>query len=229
MPKSPIPFRGFDERGEVRIYNHGILPHWRQTGCTYFVTFRLADSIPAKVLEEIEYERTLWLKARGINPNHPNWKQQFETLSPTDRRTYEQLVGRLVNMSLDECHGTCVLRNPLAASQVVQALDYFHNNRVFTGDFIVMPNHVHVLMTPCPGHELEEILKSIKQYSANAINKINKTDGALWQRDSYDHIVRDWDQLQAFQEYIRANPLKGKLSASEYVYSPGKYCEGIAP
>ena len=41
-----LPFREFDESGEVRIYYHGILPHWRQTGCTYFVTYRLADPYP---------------------------------------------------------------------------------------------------------------------------------------------------------------------------------------
>jgi hypothetical protein len=72
--KLRIRFRGFDERGEVRIYHHGILPHWRQAGCTYFVTFRQDDSLPAPMLREIEYERHLWLGRRGIDPNERNWK-----------------------------------------------------------------------------------------------------------------------------------------------------------
>jgi hypothetical protein len=74
MFKTPIPFRGFVERGEVRVYAHGTLPHWRQPGCTYFVTFRLADSIPEAVLREHEYERSMWLKARSINPDDPHSK-----------------------------------------------------------------------------------------------------------------------------------------------------------
>src|SRR5438132_1504443 len=67
MPKTPIPFRGFEERAEVKIYDHGILPHWRLAGCTYFVTFRLADSLPTHVLQELEKEKSQWLKAHGID------------------------------------------------------------------------------------------------------------------------------------------------------------------
>jgi type I restriction enzyme R subunit len=59
-----IPFRGFDEFGDMHSYYHGHLPHWRQSGCTYFVTFRLADSLPQRVVDEIEYERDQWLAAR---------------------------------------------------------------------------------------------------------------------------------------------------------------------
>jgi type I restriction enzyme R subunit len=223
MTRAPILFRGFDERGGVRIYNHGILPHWRQTGCTYFATFRLADSIPKRVLEELEYERTKWLAARGIHVQDPKWKHRFAKLPRAERSLYERLVGRLLNESLDECHGSCGLRDSLIASEVATALDHFHADRVMTGDFVVMPNHVHVLMTPLDGFELEDILHSIKSFTANKINRLDKRTGQFWQRESYDHIVRDIEQLQAYKAYIAANPSKAKLTAGEYILSQAKY------
>jgi len=223
MPKTPIFFRGFDEQGAVRIYNHGILPHWRQAGCTYFVTFRLADSLPEHVVLALEEQRTLWLRARGIKPDDPNWKHLLAKLPPEERRLYEQLIGRLLNVSLDGCHGSCVLREPRIADQVASALDFFHGSRVWTGDFVVMPNHVHALLTPIGGFELEDLLHSIKSYTANEINRAFGRLGHLWQRESYDHIVRDSQQLQAYQEYIAANPAKAKLHVGEYFLAKAEY------
>jgi putative transposase len=222
--KDPIPFQPFDENGQVRVYYHGLLPHWRQTGCTYFVTFRLADSIPKQVLQQLDFERTQWLRARGISVNAPDWQRELTKIPGRERRIYEQLVGQLLNKALDECHGSCVLRNVDRANQVAAALDYFHGMQVLTGDFIVMPNHVHALMTPLPGFELEDVLHSIKSYTANRLNQAVGRSGRFWQKESYDHIVRDAEQLRAFQSYILANPSKAKLAKGEYVYASADYC-----
>jgi putative transposase len=223
MPKAPIPFRAFNEHGEVRIYDHGILPHWRQADCTYFVTFRLADSIPKRLLQEIEYERTRWLQARGIDPEGANWRCRFATLPTAEQRQYERLVERLVDTSLDECHGCCALRHPAVGKKVAAALEFFHGSRVLTGDFVIMPNHVHVLLTPSAGFELEDILHSIKSYTANQINRALDRTGRLWQRESYDHILRDPQQLEAYQQYIAANPTKAKLAVGQYILSHAEY------
>jgi type I restriction enzyme R subunit len=223
VTKSPIPFRPFDEHGDVRFYSHGILPHWRQAGCTYFVTFRLADSVPEPVLQELEQERIRWLNSHGVDPRDQAWKESFAILPAQVRRLYEQTIGRLLNTALDKCHGSCVLRNPVIATKLAKALDYFHGQRVLTGDYVVMPNHVHVLLTPLDGFELEDILQSIKSYSANEINRALNRDGNLWQRESYDHIVRDAAQLEAFQNYISANPLKANLREGEYILSKAVY------
>jgi hypothetical protein len=223
MDKEPIPFRGFDENGAVRIYTHGILPHWRQRGCTYFVTFRLAGSIPKLVLKELEHERTIWLKARGIDVEDPNWKQRFAKLPSSERGLYERFVGGLVNKTLDECHGSCVLQDPAIAWEVAASLEHFHGTRELTGDFVVMPNHVHVLLTPMDGFELEDIIHSIKSYTANKINRILKQTGQFWQKESYDHIVRNVEQLHAYRAYIGSNPSKARLAAGEYLLSLAKY------
>ena len=59
LPPAPPGFRGWDPDKRVRIYTRH-LPHWRQDGATYFVTFRLADSLPEAKLTEIKNLRAWW-------------------------------------------------------------------------------------------------------------------------------------------------------------------------
>jgi len=223
MEKEEIPFQGFNEYGEVRIYEHGILPHWRQEGCAYFVTFRLADSLPAQVVRELREQRHAWLRMRGINPEAKEWKREFARLGDEEQRDYERQTTDRLNRRLDEGYGSCVLRRAEVREIVAEGLDYFHGERTWTGDFVVMPNHVHVLMTPIPPFELEQVLGSIKGFSSKQINMELGRQGAFWQRESYDHIVRDAEQLEAFQRYIQNNPVKAKLSAGEYRYASAEY------
>lgn len=214
--KSPIPFQGFDERGTVRIYQAGDLPHWRQDGCTYFVTFRLADALPQSVVFELREERHVWLKSNGIDPKASDWKERFAKLTSEKQREYERTIGKSLNQRLDEGLGSCSLRNPECQRVLADALDFFHGDRVWTRDYVIMPNHVHVLMAQMPGFELEGILKSVRGYAAREINQALGLSGIFWQRESYDHIVRDLERLERFQKYIRANPSKAKLKNEDY-------------
>ena len=220
---NPIPFREFDEDGEVRVYENGILPHWRQDNCTYFVTFRQDDALPIAVANQIKHERKLWLAHRGIDVESSNWKQQLTKLPQKEIRIYERMVAKLVNEKLDRGLGSCILRRTDAAKIVSDALEFFHGTRVLVGNYIVMPNHVHVLMRPMAGFELEDILFSIKSYTSNQINELIGATGTFWQRESYDHIVRDADQLEAFQHYIRLNPVKANLRDDSFVHRPAQY------
>ncbi|MFT5468795.1 MAG: putative transposase [Verrucomicrobiales bacterium] len=217
--KSRLPFIGLNEHGHVRIYYNGLLPHWRQSGCTYFVTFRLADSVPRAVLDKWEYEKTRWLRKLGLN----DWVKAYEKLPKVEQRRFERHFGALVNDYLDSGRGSCVLRDPKCAEIVAEALDHFHPTRVITGDFVIMPNHVHVLLRPNPGVELEDLMHSIKGFTANRINELLGRTGTLWKKDSYDHIVRDSAQLLRIQRYIRANPEKANIRDGEFVLSEVEY------
>ena len=218
-----LPFKPFDEQGEVRIYYNGFLPHWRQSGCTYFVTFRLADSVPQPVVNEWKHERDRWLAARGIDSRIPGWYQAFKTLAAEDRRTFERhFAGKLFEY-LDRGHGACVLRDADISILVADSLMFFHGERLDTGDFVVMPNHVHGLLTPYPGFELEQVLHSIKSYTANQINRSIDRSGTLWMEESHDRIVRDAEELLRIQAYIRANPDKAKLPDGEFRLHQAEY------
>ena len=163
-----IPLRGIDERGEVRVYYHGVLPHWRQANCTYFVTYRQNDALPEAVIREFEFERNQWLSHRGIDVSQLadgkfNWSDTIGKLPVTDQRQYEKTMATKLNKYLDAGHGSCVLKRPDIRKVVADSLEFFHEQRVWSGDYVVMPNHVHVLMRPMAGFELEDILQAVKE------------------------------------------------------------------
>src|SRR5207247_9218850 len=58
---------------------------------------------------------------------------------------------------------------------------------------------------------LASIMHSLKSYTASKINAILKRSGQFWQHESYDHWVRDDDELARIVEYIAWNPVKAKL------------------
>lgn len=167
----------------------------------------------------------MWLRGHGVTSDAENWQRLFDTLPKQLRRGFERRVGAKLNEFLDAGHGACLLRKAPVAKIVADALEFFHGERVWTGDYVVMPNHVHVLFTPRGEFELEGILHSIKSFTANQINKLLGRTGALWQPESYDHIVRDWEQLGAFQRYIAVNPTKASLAKSDYIHSPATYSD----
>jgi REP element-mobilizing transposase RayT len=88
---------------------------------------------------------------------------------------------------------------------------YFHLQGV-----VVMPDHVHMLLTPLCDEDgwrygLPAILKSLKGASARAVNKILHTSGPVWQEESLDHVLRSQESLQGKLEYIRQNPVRSGL------------------
>ncbi len=247
----PAFFVSFDERRAVRIYQRN-LPHWRQDGCTYFVTFRLVDSIPESVRREWEQEKQQWLEWRGISydAEKGRWREALHRLPPREQFRFEQHFNRQVQSCLDRGLGDCQLREPECAAELRAEL--LRNDRCtyHLGDFVIMPNHVHVLITPVVGDldphvernsfrsmscadpernefrstlsdeaqrnefrstKLERILKSIKGRTAVACNRLRHRTGALWQADSYDHIVRSLEQLSAYRDYIAHNPVLAHL------------------
>ena len=77
--------------------------------------------------------------------------------------------------------------------------------------FCIMPNHVHaiIILNNDGSHPLSEILRALKSFSAQRINTIRKTTGApVWQRNYYEHVIRNEDDLHRIREYIVNNVLK---------------------
>ena len=218
-----LPFKPFSEHAEVRMYYNGFLPHWRQAGCTYFVTFRLADSVPQRVLDEWRYDRDNWLAGRGIDTASNGWTRDLQKLSCEERRLFERRFAKKLFECLDEGHGACHLRNAAIATTVADAMTHFHGSRLDTGDFVIMPNHVHALVTPYSGYELEDVLHSVKSFTANRINMTLGQSGTLWMNESHDHIVRDGAELLRIQEYIRRNPEKAHLQTGEFLLREAEY------
>ena len=114
------------------------LPHWEQKGTTYFITFRLADSLPVEKLNEWKKEQSIWLKNHNLPYSESEWHE------------YNRLFSQRINDWLDSGHGSCLLRNENASQIVSNALGYFDGKKYSLGEWVIMPNHVHFIITPYP-------------------------------------------------------------------------------
>jgi len=179
----------------------GTLPHWRQEGVTYFITFRTADSIPQEKLRQWEEEKKVWL-ATHPEPHDAKTRKEF----------YDRFPHRLQEW-LDAGYGQCLLARSNLKGLVESALLYFDGQRYSLDEFVVMPNHVHALVTDTEGFQLSDILHSWKSFTANAINKEVGRKGPFWQKESFDHIVRSPQQLERIRQYIRDNPKVAEASS----------------
>ena len=92
------------------------------------------------------------------------------------------------------------------AAIVEQALRHFDGERYWLGHFVVMPNHVHLIVRPIMGHELSDILHSWKTFTAREINRRIGGGGQLWQHESFDHIVREEHELEQVQQLHYQQP-----------------------
>lgn len=204
-------FQPFSPNAETRVFRNR-LPHWRQPGVTYFITTRMADSVPHGVLRQWQVERENWLRSNDCKE-----PEDLDGLPDKIRREYHERFTAAWHRFLDAGSGECALRDPENACVVASALRHFDGERYLLDDFVVMPNHLHVLVTPAPGHELSDILKSWKGFAARQINQRTGRSGALWQPESFNHIVRSPEQLERFRRYIEENPVKGRLRCGEYL------------
>ena len=192
----------FDPAYDLEIY-HGDLPHWRQEGAIYFVTFRLADSLPQAKIQQLKDDRAAWIKMykhkSGYNFTKEDWT------------TYKYLFHDRIKKWLDAQDGSCILKRQDIIEVFVNSLRFFEGQKYDLDSFVIMPNHVHVIVAPLNGFNLSEITHSWKSYSANKINKILGLTGQLWQHESYDHIIRNEESLIQIRKYIENNPIKAGI------------------
>ncbi len=180
------------------------LPHWRQEGCTYFVTFRLADALPNEVLERWRTEKAEYLKRLP----QPVTEAALEEATALFTAKFEEESDRGL--------GSCLLRKPTAADEVERCLRHFDGERYALASYVIMPNHVHVLVRPFGDHSLSDVTQGWKSVSAHTFKKLGLSAGVVWQDESFDHIVRDEQQLERFGRYIAENPDKARLKDSDF-------------
>ena len=179
-PFAPIKFRG-------------TLPHIFKDGCTYFVTFCLADVAPMRRAER--------------------------------RRLREHEEPSIFAMGAEPlaASGKCVLREPEIAQVVEEVLLFEQGRRYVLSAWCVMPNHVHVVVTPNAGQSVSKIMQSWKSVSAHRINRMLGRKGPVWQRENFDHLVRDVASFEKFVAYTENNPV-----AAGFVGRPEDWAFGSA-
>ncbi len=179
------PASGRHPTDEVRVRSRGRLPHWERDEATYFVTFRLFDSLPAVALERIK-----------------------QTKPGGD-------YAERLDAYLDRGSGASFLKDPRVAKLVVDALRHFDGARYHLHAWCVMPNHVHVIFSVLPARtpalRLSSIIQSWKSFTAKEANRLLARTGSFWQREYYDHLVRDDEDFVRCIEYTINNPVKAGL------------------
>ncbi|MEI6862115.1 MAG: transposase [Verrucomicrobiota bacterium] len=167
-------------------HSRGFLPHYDDGAYLQAITYRLADALPAEVVAKLE-EQSLDDELR---------REQFEHY-------------------LDAGHGYCVLRKPECAKAVVENWRHFHGARYRLHAWVVMPNHVHILIGHQAGCTLSEIVQSWKSYTAKVILR-HCANGQfpgnhVWQADYWDRFIRNERHYASTVDYIHNNPVKAGL------------------
>jgi type I restriction enzyme R subunit len=188
------------------------LPHIDVDGGTYFVTSCLAGSIPAEGLLDIkQYERELASRRPANDASKErhirNWK----------------LVFARTDSWLDRQPAVRHLADPQLSGEVEKSMCHFAGTRYDLLAYVVMPSHFHWVFRPLetwtatlPSDDdapspREIIMHSLKRFTARACNELLGTQGAFWQDESYDHSVRDEDELLRIIEYVEMNPVNAGL------------------
>jgi 1-hydroxy-2-methyl-2-(E)-butenyl 4-diphosphate synthase len=187
------------------------LPHWRIPGATYAVTFRIKDSLPASILREYEQQKSILLERISQEKQRAGSRDASESLRKLNAEI-QALTETIIEPALHVADGPRPLADPAIATMMMKALKHFDGTRYDLLAWSVMPNHVHALLTPRKGHELEKILQGMKTHSAKEANRMLGTSGTFWQEEYYDHIVRGGEDLKHQVAYILRNPMKGSAS-----------------
>jgi valyl-tRNA synthetase len=207
-PLRPEGILPSDPTNEIRQRQGHNLPHWTQSGATYAIAFRLADSLPPEVLHAWNLEREgIVLRA----------KEQNRPLTPHEERELDRLYTTRIEAFLDSGQGACHLAKPEIASLVQEALRHFDGQRYDLIAWCIMPNHVHVIVRPFEGYDLPGILHSWKSFTAKQANKLLGATGSFWQDEYYDHLIRDEEDFNRHLTYVLQNPEKAGLKAWPWV------------
>jgi putative transposase len=208
----------FDPRSEFLISEH-FRPHWAQAGAVVFITFRTNDSIPRAVLERWDREKREWLKSRLHDADgRTHWSVMVQALGEKDRTEFHKKFNRCRETYLDTCHGRCLLKRPELAEIVGESLLSFDGERYRMGDFVVMPNHVHLLAVFPTADAMHDQCDSWLHYTAFRINQTIGEKGKFWQQEVFDHLVRNPEQYEYLRQYIADNPKKARLGPKEYYH-----------
>jgi len=196
-------------------WSHG--PHYQIENSVYFITWRLAFSLPKKVLDifsqltriadeqEREQELTyLQQKDKRVFAIFMEYDEGLATIKPPDFSLTDNEIGNIVT----------------------RAFHYLDHNKYNLHSYCVMSNHIHILLNPLKNdkgieYPVFNIIQSLKRVTANQINKHRSTTGQVWDDYYFDRIIRSVENYSNVLNYIMMNPVKAGLidRPEEWIFS----------
>ncbi len=207
---------------EYQFFYQRHLPHYQPPGATLFITFRLANSIPAEVWQRLLEEAE---QSRIALDRIPDLQERARQADLAQRR----LFGKWDRVLDTATSGPLWLREHSIASLVSESLHHRNGQVCDLDAFCIMPNHMHVVFTPlCKPdgtyHAMSAIMHSLKRYTAREANRLLGREGEFWQHENYDHVVRDEAEWHRIVTYVFNNPVAAGLvqRGEDWVWS---YCK----
>ncbi len=140
----------------------------------------------------------------------PELKKQYYSLRKKYIKAYDELLASDKNPKIN-------LSKPENLQPVKETLLFWNGKKLENYAFCIMPNHVHWVFRVFEKDEkgkpvyLQDIMNSVKRFSANQINKVENRKGAVWQTESFDTTIRDEKHLHYAIEYTLNNPVAAGL------------------
>jgi REP element-mobilizing transposase RayT len=207
---------------DYREYYRRNLPHFQPRGATFLVNFRLAGSLPAALIEQLKAE-TQKLEQRLLKISNNDERLKLRDLE--HRKLFDKWDDALHSTK----HGPFYLQEDFVAEIVANSIRYHDGEWFDVEAFCLMPNHVHLVLTPykkteATDYSLTQIMHNIKRNSAKQANQVLGRTGAFWQHENYDHFVRDAAELERIIKYVLNNPVKAGL-VDDWIKWKWSYCK----
>lgn len=180
----------FYSKDEAKIVTVGHLPHVSERQKLYAITFRLHDSLPHEVVMTYTEE-----SKRTFGDNVPSFKTKREAF------LYKKMME-----AIDAGYGECLLKDKTTRCIVEEALEYIDDNMAHVHAYVIMPNHVHAVLETLGETSIQQVMHSLKSYTALKINTCLQREGSVWQREYYDRIIRNEAHYTNAINYIHNNP-----------------------
>lgn len=185
------------------------LPHWQPIGGDYFITLRLAGTLPKEVIEKLNKE-----KARLLQDGNGDKKDLRTKINRRIFKKYETILDKAEK-------GPTWLKSVEIADIIKESLHFRDNKDYELYAYCIMSNHVHLVFRHLSNklkqkndeYPITDILASFKKYTSRLCNeKLDRTGNSFWQAESFDHVVRDSDELERVIFYTLHNPVKAGLT-----------------
>lgn len=189
----------------LKPYYRRRLPHYQPIDSVLFVTFRLANSLPKETVAQLHREREENEKALR---NEQDLKRKIQLKSELQKKYFGHFDDYLDRV----CTDIHWLKQPEIAKIVYEAILYYDSKEYDVVTFCIMPNHIHLVADMHKRNiPLHSILQRIKSFTAVKANPILQRSGPFWQRENYDHVVRNGEELKRIVAYVIENPVKARL------------------
>lgn len=199
------------------------LPHIQPEGGTYFITSSLAGSLPRHKVDDLKELRKRLMKS--VDPGSSG-------LSSADKYQIHKKIFNKYESILDRADaGPMWLKDRRTAEIIIESIHHRDGKLYDLYAYCIMSNHVHMIFKhiidssrKSSKHPISDILRDLKKFTARKCNTILNRSGDFWQVESYDHLIRDNDELVTQIEYTLQNPVKAGLVANWEDW-PYTYCK----